>query len=114
MPLLNREDVLGEGVVRGRSGDAEAPVAKLADAGEAFGVLDPLSFQSELKEAERAREADSKAVGFAAGGLFVQDGGGLELFGEHQDADFARVEYSRSEEHTSELQSLRHLVCRLL
>src|ERR1035441_9835547 len=28
--------------------------------------------------------------------------------------DLARVRYVRSEEHTSELQSLRHLVCRLL
>src|SRR5471030_430094 len=29
-------------------------------------------------------------------------------------ADAVMFEYSRSEEHTSELQSLRHLVCRLL
>ena len=62
-------------MVRGRSGDAEASVAELADAGEALGVLHPFSFQGKLKEAERAREPHGKAVGFAAGGLFVQDGG---------------------------------------
>ena len=91
---LNREDVLGKGVVRGRPGDAEAAVAKLADAAEAFGVLHPFSFQGEVKEPEGAREPHRMAVGFAAGGLFVQDGGGLELFGEHQDADFAGIEYA--------------------
>jgi len=59
---------------------------------EVFLLLHPLSFQSELKEAERAREPHREPDGFAAGGLFVEDGGGLELFGKHQDAEFAGVE----------------------
>src|SRR5258705_1398570 len=32
----------------------------------------------------------------------------------HDDARCGEAEFQRSEEHTSELQSLRHLVCRLL
>src|SRR5262245_64272348 len=41
----------------------------------------------------------------------------IDLLGKHldqQDRRFAEIEKKRSEEHTSELQSLRHLVCRLL
>src|ERR1039458_5081391 len=34
--------------------------------------------------------------------------------GKHADRQFIVMELLRSEEHTSELQSLRHLVCRLL
>src|SRR5258705_4266636 len=49
----------------------------------------------------------------AMSGIFLEEtmgihgNGSLELYKEYPDAD-------RSEEHTSELQSLRHLVCRLL
>src|SRR5258705_5863332 len=41
------------------------------------------------------------------------DQGGLE-FRQHHSRHEIRHQGSRSEEHTSELQSLRHLVCRLL
>src|SRR5258705_6776393 len=43
---------------------------------------------------------------------------GLPDFGiklsKSETSDFDAIQYPRSEEHTSELQSLRHLVCRLL
>src|ERR1035438_10759001 len=46
-------------------------------------------------------------------GLFRIDGKDGDAFGE-QAADHTVDAATRSEEHTSELQSLRHLVCRLL
>src|ERR1039458_10614439 len=45
--------------------------------------------------------------------LFRSDGGADQLAG-HRIAAFEFALVFRSEEHTSELQSLRHLVCRLL
>jgi len=33
---------------------------------------------------------------------------------EEEDVEYVRADLASSEEHTSELQSLRHLVCRLL
>src|SRR5262245_63300181 len=47
----------------------------------------------------------------------ARDGGDGELSGTHQLAvgeACTRIAAERSEEHTSDLQSLRHLVCRLL
>src|SRR5437899_5801377 len=49
--------------------------------------------------------------------LVMSEFGGSALYGNHGDALTRFTEEyqeSRSEEHTSELQSLRHLVCRLL
>src|SRR5690349_23305480 len=40
--------------------------------------------------------------------------GRTDLLGDHTDANRREVDKSRSEEHTSELQSRRDLVCRLL
>src|SRR5262245_10923785 len=46
------------------------------------------------------------------GGTWARDHRGAEMI--RGDLEAAGIAYSRSEEHTSELQSLRHLVCRLL
>src|SRR5262245_63090062 len=57
-----------------------------------------------ISPAERAMVADGEAVGFVAHALEEVQRRRLAT----------KPTASRSEEHTSELQSLRHLVCRLL
>src|SRR5205814_5949987 len=57
--------------------------------------------------------ARASGVGGMVGGQIL-DLAGEGRFGDREPVDVARLQQMRSEEHTSELQSLRHLVCRLL
>src|SRR5262245_65282539 len=61
-------------------------------------------------------QADTLTLDLAAGGAFTLLGGSRFDAGAGEGDRFviAGSEVERSEEHTSELQSLRHLVCRLL
>src|SRR5205814_10062448 len=74
--------------------------------------LSPLSLHdalpiSELKALDPLRAEHPAGMPDAAAGAHPLDTAGV-------DDAFAAAAASRSEEHTSELQSLRHLVCRLL
>src|SRR5205814_8835753 len=64
-----------------------------------------------LPRARRHRAKDIKDRGGAVRLHVLDDQRGAELRGPGR---IASILYVRSEEHTSELQSLRHLVCRLL
>src|SRR2546425_9040802 len=67
--------------------------------------------------AERLREAGYRTAAFTGGGYISSQcgfGQGFEIYEEHDEVLEGGPGKIRSEEHTSELQSLAYLVCRLL
>src|SRR2546422_3796533 len=88
----------------------EAQDVATADAGQPAGAGDE-------QEAQRSHAADQVGIGaFARARFGRREGVELEAAGEivGQDAELLQLDTLRSEEHTSELQSRLHLVCRLL
>src|SRR5690349_24145410 len=71
------------------------------------------SIEDSVAGVEAARAAGMAAFGFCGGG-HCRDGHGERLRDAGAALVFERMEELRSEEHTTELQSRRDLVCRLL
>src|SRR5262245_64045360 len=86
-----------------------------ATLGEVFSFVSGLYFRGKLAYAKRfARPPDPTDRLVAGGVLVITPNAGLRAADVAVTADSIRAFSGRSEEHTSELQSLRHLVCRLL
>src|ERR1039458_3969087 len=95
-------------------GDAEAGESALVVAGEVFEQAHEVRADESAKDAERIDGGDGGGGGSAAEET-LDDGQEGALHSKVTDTDEAKGgDGDRSEEHTSELQSLRHLVCRLL
>src|ERR1035438_4711314 len=78
-------------------------------------VVFPEPFRSELKPHRHVRASASEILRLHQIAYLVRTSGDpLEDFQRKSNRCLPRAVPSRSEEHTSELQSLRHLVCRLL
>src|ERR1039457_5419106 len=84
----------------------------------------PRDMLGAMNEGSKMRLTDRKDIGVGVlnGTIVYHDGclveehsdGSITLHGRAADVHYQRAQYTRSEEHTSELQSPCNLVCRLL
>src|SRR5437899_8450236 len=85
------------------------------DREQTFGSIAPYTIEEAYEVADAIERADPRHLRDELGDLLFQVVFHARMAEERGWFDFAAVARSiRSEEHTSELQSLRHLVCRLL
>src|SRR5205814_9524790 len=111
-------DVRSEAEAEDEARRARASLTAIPNVGD---VTAELLYQNGFKSAEELAASDEETVGEIEG-IGPERGAGIvaaarehvRRLREQEAAAAAEAAAARSEEHTSELQSLRHLVCRLL